>query len=164
MLKTFLVLICLALLLFGGGYLFLKSIVRDIAIEPGSGYDPKLVFEKTLCRPIPSSVQNLQGDAFTWQGYSAYLRFNASDSDINLLLKQGFEKIPMSNVDSLISLYFQHPNISKIFFSPPWNPEIIKVKECYGMDNISNDWTNSASKWLIIDRSKNEIYFVGFGT
>ena len=157
--KALLIIFCIVAIIFGGGYLLLKYFLLDSIIEPGSGYDPRIVFKATLQNPIPTTVQNLQGDALTWQGYSAYLRFNASGKDIDLLIQQGFNQ---ASSDAII-WRFQHPNLPKGTFSPSWKPETIQIKECYEMNNTKNDWTHCGTNWLIIDRSKNEVYFVGLG-
>ncbi len=125
---------------------------------PTSGNTPQEMFEYTIQKPIPASVTNLQGVGDTWQGYNLYIRFQASDADIDALIALGFEPDTWQS----ISNRFDIPN-GYDSFKPGWSPASIAIKECYSFDDVSNSWTGSGSHYLVIDRSTGTVYFYGIG-
>ena len=119
---------------------------------------PKEMFQYTIRNPIPASVKNLQGVGDTWQGYSLYLRFNASDADIDSLIAQGFKPATWQSIASRFKLPAGYDR-----FTPKWNPASIAAKQCYKLDNVQNGWTHSGAHYLVIDRSTGTVYFYGVG-
>jgi hypothetical protein len=125
---------------------------------PTSGNTPQEMFQYVILNPIPASVTNLQGVGDTWQGYSLYLRFNASKADIDALIAQGFKPATWESISYRFTL---PPNYDK--FTPPWNPGTISTKECYEMANVHNKWTGQGEHYIVIDRSSGTVYFYGVG-
>jgi len=124
---------------------------------PSSANTPQEMFRYVILNPIPASVTNLQGLGDTWQGYSLYLRFNASKADIDILIAQGFKLTMWQSVSGRFAL---PPGYDR--FNPAWNPGTIPAKECYEMD-VQNGWTGSGTHYLVIDRSSGTVYFYGIG-
>lgn len=116
------------------------------------------MFQYIIRNPIPPSVSQLQAAGDTWQGYSIYLRFNASKADIDAVIAQGFKPATWAS----ISYRFKLPE-SWDRFKPSWNPGAIATKECYEMDNVSNGWTAQGAHYLVIDRGSGTVYFHGIG-
>ena len=125
---------------------------------PTSGNTPEEMFQYVIMNPIPASVKNLQGVGDTWQGYSLYLRFTAAMHDIDAVIAEGFQPVEWKSISSWFVL---RPGYDK--FSPAWHPEAIAKRECYEMDNVSNDWTGSGSHYMVIDRGTGTVYFYGVG-
>ena len=125
---------------------------------PSSANTPQEMFQYVIQNPIPSSVTNLQGVGDTWQGYSLYLRFNASDADIDAVIGQGFKPATWQSVSRRFKLPPEYDR-----FRPAWKPEAISTKECYELSDVSNTWTGSGTHYLVIDRSAGTVYFYGVG-
>ena len=125
---------------------------------PSSANTPQEMFQYVIQNPIPSSVTNLQGVGDTWQGYSLYLRFNASDADIDAVIGQGFKPATWQSVSRRFKLPPEYDR-----FRPAWKPEAISTKEFYELSDVSNTWTGSGTHYLLIDRSAGTVYFYGVG-
>jgi predicted transport protein len=137
-------------------------IINDI-VQPGSNYDPNLVFRHLINKSIPDTVSEIQGDMLTLQGYGIYLRFKADTAFIDNLINSKYKKVQWEQ----IKYNFNQPGgysqkVSDIFH-PPWEPQNVTTKECYELENIKNDWTHSGTNYLLIDRLNGIVYFVGFG-
>ncbi len=126
--------------------------------RPSSANTPQEMFQYTIQNPIPGSVKNLQGVGDTWQGYSIYLRFNASKADIDALIAQGFKPATWASISYRFKL---PPGYDR--FTPDWDPASISTKECYELSNVKNGWTHSGTHYLVIDRSSGIVYFYGIG-
>ncbi|MEX1015269.1 MAG: hypothetical protein WDZ31_00885 [Phycisphaeraceae bacterium] len=136
------------------------SISRTTATRsarPSSANTPEQMFENVVLSPVPSSVTDLQGIGDTWQGYSLYLRFGAADVDIDAIIAHDYRPTQWSNIE----WRFQLPPGYDQFISQ-WEPSRIKEPECYEAD-LSNNWTHAGTHYLVIDRSRGVVYFVGFG-
>jgi len=133
---------------------------REPLIESGSNYPPEKVFQHIIKSPLPESVSLLQGDAETWQGYRAFLRFKASPQYINSLVSSGFTSVEWQRVSYNFNLL---PNLENRF-KPAWNPEFLTNKKCYLNEDVENDWTNSGFHYLVIDHDNGIVYFSGSGT
>ena len=125
---------------------------------PSSANTPQEMFQYVVVNPIPASVTKLQGVGDTWQGYSLYLRFDASKADIDALIAQGFKLTTWQSISYRFTL---PPNYDR--FNPPWDPGTIPSKECYEMQNVKNGWTHQGTHYLVIDRSSGTVYFYGIG-
>ena len=126
-------------------------------IEPG--HPPASdSFRSLLADPIPASVTNLQGKGDAWQGYSVYLRFNASKTDIDALITQRFKPATWASISSRFNL-----PAGANQFTPGWDPASISTKECYELSDVKNGWTHSGTHYLVIDRSTGTVYFYGIG-
>ena len=126
-------------------------------IEPG--HPPASdAFRSLLADPIPASVTNLQGRSDTWQGYNVYLRFNASKTDIDALIAQGFKRATWASMSHQFNLPTGHDQ-----FTPDWDPASISTKECYELGDVKNGWTHSGTHYLVIDRNTGTVYFYGIG-
>jgi hypothetical protein len=125
---------------------------------PSSGNTPQQMFQYVILNPIPASVTNLQGVGDTWQGYSLYLRFEASKADIDAVIAKGYKPATWQSISYRFVL---PPAYDR--FEPPWNPEAIPTKECYEMENVKNGWTPQGTHCLVIDRSSGTVYFCGIG-
>jgi len=124
---------------------------------PSSANTPQEMFQYVILNPIPASVANLQGVGDTWQGYSLYLRFNASEADIDALIAQGYKPTTWQSISDWFAL---PPGYDR--FKPAWNPGAIPTKECYEME-VQNPWTHEGTHYLVIDRSSGTVYFYGIG-
>jgi hypothetical protein len=124
---------------------------------PSSGNTPREMFEHLIQKLVPASVRNLQGVGDTWQGYSIYLRFNASEEFIDSLIAAGYKPAAWSEVASHFKLPKGYDK-----FEPGWTPDAIEQKECYEAE-VSNDWTGTGTHYLLIDRSTGTVYFYGVG-
>lgn len=132
-------------------------------IQPGT-IDAHTTFTSLLLPELPASVINLQGEAETLRGYSAYLRFEADPSTIEQIISSGFqpcsfEQQAMSTSAQQVMTVDLHSAPS---FDPAWNPESIVNPECYEAE-VKNDWTDSGHHWLVVDRPNGVVYFVGNG-
>ena len=116
------------------------------------------MFQHVIQKPIPASVANLQGVGDTWQGYSLYLRFNASKADIDAVIAQGFKPATWQSISFRFNLPSGYDR-----FTPAWGPGSIPTKECYELSNLKNGWTHSGTHYLVIDRSTGTVYFYGIG-
>lgn len=125
---------------------------------PSTGNSPEQMFEALIESPIPKSVRKLQGTGDTWQGYSLYIRFNASNEDIDKIINSSYKKADWSDV----SYRFRIPSSYDIF-SPKWQPNLVKTKECYRA-SVSNAWTQNGSHYLLVDRSQNLVYIYAVGS
>ena len=129
-------------------------------VEPGSDYEPKEVFQHLIESPFPDSILLLQGDAQTWQGYTAWLRFKASPSYIESLINSGFISVEWQK----ISWRFELPDDLEEKFEPPWDPASLQNKKCYLKKDIKNDWTHAGEHYLVIDVDNSIVYFYGVGS
>ncbi len=125
---------------------------------PSSANTPQQMFAYVIQSPIPPGVTDLQGVGDTWQGYSLYLRFHATDATIDALIAKGYQPATWDR----ISWRFKLPSKEYDRFKPSWDPQSIVTKECYEAD-VSNTWTGSGSHYLVIDRSNGVVYFYGVG-
>jgi hypothetical protein len=126
--------------------------------HPSSANTPQEMFQYTIQNPVPSSVTNLQGVGDTWQGYSLYLRFNASKADIDAIIAQGFKPAAWTSISYRFDLPAGYDR-----FTPDWNPASISTNECYELDSVKNGWTHSGTHYLVVDRSAGTVYFYGIG-
>lgn len=140
--------------------LFLAGCKEEPWIEPGSDYSPEKVFQHIIKYPLPDSISLLQGDAQTWQGYDAWLRFKASSQDIDFLISSGF--IPVEWQE--ISTEFKLTSDFKDKFKPAWKPKSLKNKKCYINKAVKNDWTHFGTHYLVVDRDSGIVYFYGIGS
>jgi hypothetical protein len=125
---------------------------------PGSANTPQEMFQGVIKDPVPSSVTNLQGVGDTWQGYSLYLRFTASDEDIDTIVEQGFKPVAWKDIADRFTLPSGYDR-----FVPRWDPSGVSNKECYELPEVQNGWTDFGAHWLVIDRSSGTVYFRGLG-
>ena len=125
-------------------------------INPISPNTPQEMFQHTIQNPIPASVTNLQGIGGTWQGYSLYLRFNASKADIDTVIAQGFKPATWASISYRFNLPASYDR-----FTPDWDPASIGTKECYELSDVKNGWTHSGTHYLVIDHSTGTVYFYG---
>ncbi len=130
----------------------------DDFIEPGHPTADE-AFRSLLVDPVPASIKDLQGSGDTWQGYSIYLRFKATDELIKTLVTQGYHPAKWDEMKSR----FELPSEFKSIFKPDWAPESISTKECYEMDNVKNGWTHQGTHYLVLDRASGTVYFYGIG-
>ncbi len=131
----------------------------DDPIQPGSHYPPEKIFQALIESPVPACISSLQGYALTWQGYNAWLRFEASAEYIALLIDSGFTPVKWTE----ISVYIELAGEVQDKFEPLWAPESLPNKKCY-IKTVENDWTGSGTHHLVIDRDKGIVYFYGIGT
>ena len=116
------------------------------------------MFRHVIKDPVPGSVTDLQGVGDTWQGYSLYIRFVASEADIEAVISQGFTSVAWEDIAHRYSL----PEGYDVF-EPPWSPETVPSKECYELSEVKNGWTHSGTHYLVIDRARGLVYFYGIG-
>ncbi len=133
----------------GVGYCAYRS------LGPGSLNTPQEMFQHVIRNPIPPSVKNLQGIGDTWQGYSLYLRFTASDADIDSLVAGGYRPVAWEKIAFRFALPTGYDR-----FKPSWDPDAIATKECYEADGMLNSWGNGFH-YLAIDRRTGTVYFYG---
>lgn len=125
---------------------------------PTSANTPQEMFRYTIEDPIPPGITNLQGVGDTWQGYNLFLRFGASDADIDAIIAKGYEPTTWAEV----SEHFEMPE-SYNLFTPRWAPDSIVSKECHELVGVSNSWTGHGWHYLVIDRDSGTVYFHGGG-
>ena len=123
---------------------------------PTSGNTPQEMFRYAIQDPIPFSVSNLEGVGDTWQGYSIYLRFQASESDISSLIASRYKSTKCSSIADRFILPKGYNR-----FKPPWNPNVPSNKQCYEANNVKSSW--GGSHYLVIDRKSGTVYFHGVG-
>ncbi|MBI9016051.1 MAG: hypothetical protein JEZ07_02205 [Phycisphaerae bacterium] len=107
----------------------------------------------------PASIKNLQGIYVSWLDYTAHLRFEASDSDINEIISQGYQITAWSEISTHfvdLSDNYQDP------FDPAWQPEAIVEKECYVRDGQTCQPTECTMSYLVIDRKTGTVYYYTF--
>ena len=138
---------------FAGVLMFSSDVER-----PTSGNTPQEMFRYTIHDPIPSSIRNLEGVGDTWQGYSIYLRFQASRADIGLLIAFGYKPVKCSAIADLFALPKGYNH-----FKPSWQPNVLSDKQCYQVNNVKNSWTHSGSHYLAIEQKSGTVYFRGIG-
>lgn len=124
---------------------------------PTSTNTPREIFEAVLMSPVVGGVSDLQGVGDTWQGYSLYLRFSATDVCIDSLIATGYREVYWSDIEDEFDL---PPGYDR--FDPPWAPGSIYDKDCY-IDEVENSWTSSGTHWLVVDRENGTVYFRGLG-
>lgn len=124
---------------------------------PTSGNTPREMFEHLIQEPLPPGVRNLEGVGDTWQGYSIYLRFQASQEFIDSLIAADYRPATWTKIASKFKLPKGYDE-----FEPGWKPDAIDKKECYQAD-VSNDWTGNGTHYLLIDRETGTVYFYGVG-
>ena len=129
----------------------LALLCMSCAPGPSSGNTPQEMFEYLIERPVPSEVTNLQGVGDTWQGYSIWLRFNATDDYMKSLITKGFTSVPCDNVQSDFALPEHYDR-----FDPPWMPVFT---QCYEGE-IASTWGNGYHI-LGIDDASHTVYFYG---
>ncbi|MCE5277552.1 MAG: hypothetical protein ABFD92_14375 [Planctomycetaceae bacterium] len=130
----------------------------DSGSGPSSANMPQEMFQYTIQNPISASITNLQGVGDTWQGYSLYLRFNASKADIDAVIAQGFKPATWASISFRFKLPAGYDR-----FTPAWDPASISTKECYELSDVKNGWTHQGTHYLVIDRSTRTVYFYGIG-
>lgn len=124
-------------------------------IQPGT-IDASETFA-VLFPTITGKVNDLQGEAETFQGYSAYLRFRADNAVIDKIIADGsYQRCVDTRITEPVNLYSPPP------FNPPWNPQAIAQPECYEA-TLANAWSHSATHYLLIDRTTGIVYFCGSG-
>jgi hypothetical protein len=128
------------------------------ANEPTSRNTPEEMFKYIIRDPIPLSIKHLEGVGDTWQGYSIYLRFQASDVDINALIAAGYKPVKCQ----IIADHFVLPT-GYDRFKPSWNPKLSSDRVCYEDNEVKNSWTHSGAHYLLIDRKSRTVYFSGIG-
>ena len=126
---------------------------------PGSANTPAEMFQNVVANPIPAGVSNLQGVGDTWQGYSLYIRFTATDAESNAIIDQGFKPVPWKDVSYRFALPSGYDR-----FTPPWRPESISTQECYERDSVTNGWTGMGTHYLLVDRATGTVHFYGVGS
>lgn len=126
---------------------------------PSSTNTPTQMFKAVILDRIPASVTQLQGVGDTWQGYSLYLRFTASDADMDAIIKQGYSPVDWERC----SWRFELPD-GYDRFNPPWRPAEIAAKACYRLSEVRNSWTHFGEHYLVIDRAVGLVYFYGVGS
>jgi hypothetical protein len=158
--------ILIGVVLVAGLFMFYVDILQPVGPRqsgegaprgPGCATDPQEMFRHLIADPIPSSVRDVQGVGDCWQGYHLFLRFTASNADIDAIIATGFQ----SAVWSRIETHFQLPS-GYDRFTPPWNPKAIFKEESYEA-RVKNSWTHDGTHFLVIDRSTRTAYFVGQG-
>lgn len=126
---------------------------------PTSGNTPTEMLAAVLQEPVPANVTQLQGVGDTWQGYQLFLRFQATESDIESLLSSDYKSV---DCDAIAS-NFRLPDPSYDRFDPPWQPQTIPANQCWTATSVSNSWTGSGTHHLLIDQQTKWIYFTGIG-
>lgn len=129
--------------------------LRGSLIKPGS-QSAKDTFQQLLLSSIPTTVTDLQGEAETWQGYSAYLRFRADAQTVANIIASGYVKVPSLATNTNLRLH------SPPQFTPAWNPAGIMNAEFYRAD-VQNGWTHSGTHYLIYEPATGVVYFIGSG-
>ena len=130
-------------------------------LQPGtvSASDAFLAF---LLPTIPPTVTNLQGEAETFQGYGAYLRFQTDDATIDAIIATGYQ--PTAGLWQQLNINLVNIHlVTPPSFSPPWSPQSIHNPEFYKMD-VVNSATHSGRHHLIVDRNSGLVYFIGLGS
>ena len=69
-----------------------------------SDYAPEMIFRTLVIDPIPASVRDIEGDALTWQGYQACLKFTANDADIDAIIARGFSRASWEAISARFAL------------------------------------------------------------
>jgi len=139
--------------------IFSIAITLAVVTEtPSSKNTPQEMFRYTIQDPISSSIKNIEGVGDTWQGYSIYLRFQASKPDVDSILGSAYKPVNCSTISSRFELPKGYDR-----FKPPWNPKITNSTQCYEANGIQNSWTGSGSHYLMFDRKRGIIYFRGIG-
>jgi hypothetical protein len=124
----------------------------------GSSLPPAEMFSALIRNPVPKAVSELQAAATTWQGYSAYLRFRAPSLDA-----AGISSPPYESVDcNEIADRFAFPTHMDAPFSPPWSPPTSRDRICVQQHELSNEWTGSASHFVVW--ADGWIHFSGSGS
>ncbi len=124
---------------------------------PTSTSTPVEMFTSVILDPVPEGVEGIQGVGDTWQGYSLYLRFEATDEALDSILATGYREVFWSE----ISEEFDLPQGYDIF-DPPWSPSSVINKDCY-MDEVVNGWTHQGTHYLLDDRRTGTVHFRGLG-
>ncbi len=130
---------------------------RGFTIEPGA-VPASDTFKRLLLDPIPDTVTDLQGNAETYQGYGAYLRFKTDRATLDQIIATGFQFYhPPPNPPTHLGLH------TAPVFTPTWAPGSIANPEYYQAD-VQNDWTHSGKHYLIVDPISGTVHFIGHGS
>jgi hypothetical protein len=125
-------------------------------IQPGT-VDARTTLKALIFPEIPTDVTHIEGGAETWQGYSAYLRFQASDVTISRLLGLGYRPTAFPWHSEKVGL------VRPLHFSGGWRPRQINGTESFET-NVKNEWTHSGTHYVVIDRTNKVVYFIGIGS
>ncbi len=132
-------------------------------LKPGT-VEPQIIFQNIIMNPVPDNVTELQGVAYTWQGYTGWLRFQAPSDVIDLIIKDynsiKWEELPEKDYLLNVSCPDETP---EAYFSPAWDVASILEKECYIQNNIKNPWTHNGFNIIVIDRKTNRVYMCSSG-
>lgn len=134
-------------------------LISSCGSGPTSANTSEEMFAAVLQTPIPDSITQLQGVGDTWQGYQVFLRFQATEADIQSILQSGYESVDCDEIESNLQL----PDPSYDRFDPPWQPQAISTNQCWTANSVSNAWTGSGTHHLLIDQKAKWIYFAGLG-
>ncbi len=129
------------------------SVTLVTACTPGptTGNTAAEIFEHLIQTPVPAAVTQLEATGDTWQGYSLWMRFTATNDYIAELTAKGFTKVPCSVVQDSFTLPQNYDH-----FTPSWEPQF---DTCYEGD-IPNTWGNGHHV-LGIDTVTGTVYFYG---
>jgi hypothetical protein len=141
-----------------GAFVGVLTLSSSVTEGPTSSNTPQEMFRYTIRDPIPASVRHLEGVGDTWQGYSIYLRFQTSQSDIDALIASGYQPIKCPAIADRFVLPKGYNR-----FKPSWNPNLSSSNRCYEANAIKNKWTGSGSHYLVVDPKSGTVYFFGIG-
>jgi hypothetical protein len=127
------------------------STLTACAPAPTTGNTAAEIFEHLIQSPVPAAVSDLQATGDTWQGYSLWMRFTATNDYIAELTTKGFTNVPCPTVQGSFTLPKNYDR-----FNPRWKPVF---DTCYEGD-IPNTWGNGHHT-IGIDTQTNTVYFYG---
>jgi hypothetical protein len=133
------------------GFFILSSCVwTSMAVREYSGpmlrEKPEDLFRLLIEDPIPQSVKYLQAAGDSWEGFSVYMRFEASDLFIEDYTSAKFEAVQCYLIDSKMALHSHEYDI----FVPSWAPNKVLHPRCYqSRGEVGVKWIGM--QYLVVD-------------
>ena len=124
---------------------------------PGTSATPEQAFAQMCGSKLPDSVINIECHGAFWMDHSFSIRFNASDADIEQILKAGYTTTGWNAIKQVIG---DPPYLND--FEGRWLPSDIVNKSCYTLANESSDYYQQ--HFLVIDHETNLVYCVSSGS
>jgi hypothetical protein len=120
-------------------------------VAPANAYS--LFLGVTKPAKVPSGVNELQAAGAMWLDMHILCRFHAPDAAIDSMIAKGYQR---TNWEAVVTA--MHPVNYTNFFAPAWNPDGIRIKECY-LQGIERDHCTDML-YLAVDRQTGFVYAV----
>ena len=105
---------------------------------------------------LPNEVRDLQVNGAAWMDLHVLCRFRAPEKLIDGMISNGYQR---TNWEGVVEA--MHSKNYTESFSPKWDPDSIKFKECYAQQLKQDHGTDRL--YLVIDRLRGVVYAVAEG-